>query len=195
MEEKLNRLYLECINELNSIGIDVLNKEIIGKINIDISTRSTKAYGYCKQEEPDKKYKSIKIYNYKRIVTYQKFKVHNIKISRWVLDLDDKIIKNTIIHELIHCIPYCNDHGKEFKKYASYINEKLGYNISRVGNKKEDYKKSNIEYIDEKESYNYKITCVNCGQTIFRKRLNRNFLRKYRCGICRGKFKIEAIKK
>ena len=78
MEEKLNRLYLECINELNSIGIDVLDKEIIGKINIDISNRSTKAYGYCKQEEPDKKYKSIKIYNYKRIVTYQKFKVHNI---------------------------------------------------------------------------------------------------------------------
>ena len=195
MEEKLNKLYLECINELNSIEINILDNEIIGKINIDISNRSSKNYGYCKQEEPDKKYKSIKIYNYKRIVTYQKFKVHNIKISRWVLGLDDKIIKNTIIHELIHCIPYCNNHGKEFKRYAAYINKKLGYNISRVGNKKEDYKKSNIEYIDEKESYNYKIICVNCGQTIFRKRLNRSFVRKYRCGICRGKFKIEVIKR
>ena len=195
MEEKLNRLYLECINELNSIGIDVLDKEIIGKIYIDISYRSIINYGYCKQEEPDKKYKTIKIYKNRRIVTYQKFNKHHIKISRWVLGLDDKIIKNTIIHEIIHCIPYCNNHGKEFKKYASYINEKLGYNISRVGNKKEDYKKSNIEYIDEKESYNYKIICVNCGQTIFRKRLNRNFSRKYRCGICRGRFKIEVIKK
>lgn len=44
------------------------------------------------------------------------------------------------MHELIHCIPFCNDHGIEFKKYANYINEKLGYNISRVGNKKVDYK-------------------------------------------------------
>lgn len=50
--------------------------------------------------------------------------------------INDGIIKNTIMHELIHCIPFCNDHGIEFKKYANYINEKLGYNISRVGNKK-----------------------------------------------------------
>ena len=69
---------------------------------------------------------------------------------------NDGIIKNTIMHELIHCIPFCNDHGIEFKKYAKYINEKLGYNISRVGNKKVDYKNSNIEY-KEKEVYNYKV--------------------------------------
>ena len=40
----------------------------------------------------------------------------------------DIIIKNTIIHELIHCLPKCTNHGKEFKKYAKIINEKLGYN-------------------------------------------------------------------
>ncbi len=48
------------------------------------------------------------------------------------MQLDKNIIKNTIMHELIHCMPYCNNHGAEFKKYARYINEKLGYNISRV---------------------------------------------------------------
>lgn len=26
MEEKLNKLYLECIDELNKIGIDILNR-------------------------------------------------------------------------------------------------------------------------------------------------------------------------
>ena len=45
-----------------------------------------------------------------------------IEISRWVLELKDDIIKNTIMHELIHCMPYCNNHGAEFKKYAKVIN-------------------------------------------------------------------------
>lgn len=193
MKNKLLTLYNQCIKELNSIGINILDEKIFGKIDISISNRSSKNYGYCKQEEPNKKYISVRKYNHRRVIKYQKFNVHHIKINRWVLDLDDKIIKNTIMHELIHCIPYCNDHGVEFKKYARYINEKLGYNISRVGNKKEDYNKSNLEYIEEKEGYNYKIVCSKCGQTIFRKRLNRNFLRKYRCGICNGRFSIKIL--
>jgi predicted RNA-binding Zn-ribbon protein involved in translation (DUF1610 family) len=164
----------------------------IGKIDIQISNRALKRYGCCKQETPDKKYKTVKKYRYRKVITYQKFEKHHICISKWVLELDDKIIKNTIIHELIHCIPYCNDHGENFKNYANYINEKLGYNISRLGNKEEDYKKSNIEY-KEKERYNYIITCDKCGQKIYRKRLNKDFVNKYKCGICKSKFKVEII--
>ncbi len=48
------------------------------------------------------------------------------------MELDEEIIKNTIMHELIHCMPYCNNHGKKFKEYAKYINKNLGYDISRV---------------------------------------------------------------
>ena len=109
------------------------------------------------------------------------------------MKLDEKIIKNTIIHELIHCIPYCNNHGKEFKKYATYINEKLGYNISRTGSPKEDYEKSNLEY-NELNVYKYKIICAKCGQEFFRKRLNKNFVRKYRCGKCGEKFQVFELK-
>ena len=130
----------------------------------------------------------------RKVISYQKFKIHHIYVSRWVMELNDGIIKNTIMHELIHCIPFCNDHGIEFKKYANYINEKLGYNISRVGNKKVDYKNSNIEY-KEKEVYNYKVKCVKCGQTFYRKRLNRNLTKKYRCGICGGRFDVFFLTK
>lgn len=192
MNKKLLKLYHECIKELNEIGINVLDESNFGKIDIQISKRSAKRYGCCKQENPDKKYKTVKKYKNRKIITYQKFKSHHIYISQWVLDLDDKIIKNTIIHELIHCIPFCNDHGESFKKYARYINGKLGYNISRVGNKEEDYKNSNIEY-KEKESYNYIITCEKCGQKIYRKRLSPNFIKKYSCGICKSKFKVEKL--
>jgi len=192
MEQKLKRIYLECVQELKIIGIDILNSEQIGTIDISLSKRNNKRYGCCKQEEPDVKTKYVEKVGRKRIIKYAKFNKHHIEISPWIMDLDENIIKNTILHELIHCLPNCNNHGDMFKKYANYINDKLGYNISRVGNKKEDYIKSNLEY-KEKESYNYHIKCINCGQEFFRKRLNRNFTRKYRCAKCGGKFKVENI--
>ena len=186
MEEKLQRIYKECIKELNSIGIDILKPEI-GEININISKRSTKRYGCCKQEEPDKTTKYYQKIGRRKYIKYGIYKKHSIEISSWVMELDEKIIKNTIMHEIIHCFPYCNNHGSEFKKYAKYINEKLGYDISRVGNKKEDYQKSNIEY-KETTKYKYKIICKKCGQTFYRQRLMKNLTRKYRCGKCGGKF-------
>lgn len=188
-EQKLNNLYAQVLQELASIGIDMKNKDIVGDIDIKISTRSTKRYGCCKQENPDKQYKIVKKIGRRKIVQYEKFKNHHIEISKWVLDLNDEIIKNTIIHELIHCIPFCNNHGEEFKKYANYINKKLGYNIKAKGNKKEDYEKSNLIY-EEDESYKYKIICEGCGQTIYRKRLNAKLLKRYRCGKCGGKLKL-----
>lgn len=192
MEAKLLKLYDECVQELKNIGIDVLNTEQIGTVDISISKRNNKRYGCCKQEKPEIKSKYIEKFGRKKIIRYAKFNKHNIEISPWLLELDEEIIKNTIIHEIIHCFPCCNNHGEQFKKYAKYINEKLGYNISRVGNKKEDYIKSNLDY-KEKEEYNYHIKCTNCGQSFFRKRLNRNFTRKYRCAKCKGKFLVETL--
>ena len=90
------------------------------------------------------------------------------------MQLDDNIIKNTIMHELVHCIPLCNNHGAEFKKYAKYINKKLGYNIQRVGNPKEDYEKCNLKYEEKVEKANYELECEKCGQQIFRQRFNVN---------------------
>ena len=109
------------------------------------------------------------------------------------MDLNEDIIKNTIIHELIHCIPDCNNHGKEFKRYAKLVNDKLGYNITRVGNKKEDYRKSG-QVLQENDSKNrYQIICEKCGQTYYRQRIAKNFTKKYLCGICKGRFIIKNI--
>lgn len=58
-DQKLNILYQQCLNELSTIGIDMQNKELVGNIDIKISTKATKRYGCCKQENPDKKYKII----------------------------------------------------------------------------------------------------------------------------------------
>lgn len=192
-DAKLEILYKQCIKELNSIGIDIYNIPHIGNIDISISKRNNKRYGCCKQEEPNEDSKIIEKVGRRRVVKYEIFNKHHIEISPWVMDLENEIIKNTIIHELIHCIPYCNNHGQQFKKYAKFINEKLGYNISRVGNKKQDYLKSNIEY-NEREEYKYHIRCTNCGQEFLRKRIKKDFIRKYRCGKCKGKLAIIYIK-
>lgn len=188
MEEKLIKLFDECKLELQSIGINVENKEIFGEIDINLSKRKTKRYGCCKQEAPDKKTR----YKIGKRIYYAKFQKHHIEISKWLMELNDNIIKNTIIHEIIHCIPNCNNHGKEFKKYSNIINENLGYNITRLGNKIEDYKASNLEFAEEKsKNYNYIIKCENCAQIYYRQRLSKNFFEKYRCGICKGKLKLK----
>ncbi|MBP3802254.1 MAG: SprT-like domain-containing protein [Clostridia bacterium] len=193
MDEKLIEIYNECVNELKLIGIDVLDEKRVGKIDIHLSKRNNKRYGCCKQEEPDKAYKTVIKQGWKRIIKYEKFNVHHIEISKWVMDLDKNIIKNTIIHELIHCMPYCNNHGLHFKKYANYINIKLGYNISRVGNKKEDFEKSNVEY-NEEELFKYKVICTKCGKEFYRKRMEKNFTRKYRCATCKGKLEVIQLR-
>jgi predicted SprT family Zn-dependent metalloprotease len=108
------------------------------------------------------------------------------------MELEESIIKNTIIHELIHCIPFCNNHGTMFKQYANLINSKCGYDIARTGNKKKDFEKSNIEF-NEIKHYKYRIVCKKCKQEFYRKRISRNFSRKYRCAKCGSKFEINFI--
>ena len=44
MEQKLHELYLECVNELKQIGIDILDQKQYGKIKISISKRNNKRY-------------------------------------------------------------------------------------------------------------------------------------------------------
>lgn len=132
MEEKLNQIYLECLLELEKIGIKLKDNYEIGVIDITISKRNNKRYGACKQEDPDKSTIYIEKSKRRKLIKYARFRKHHIEISPWVMELEESIIKNTIMHEIIHCMPYCNNHGAEFKKYAKYINENLGYDISRV---------------------------------------------------------------
>lgn len=169
-QENLNKIFEQCIGELKSINIDVQKNKTI---EIKINTRSKKRYGCCKKLSKD---------NYV------------IEISEWVMDLNEDIIKNTIIHELIHCMPKCNNHGDYFKKYATIINEKLGYNISRTGNKEKDFSKSNLEYVETPVKFKYRIVCENCNYNFLRQRVRKYFTRKYRCGKCGGKFKILKLR-
>ena len=93
MEAELNKLYKDCIEELKTIGIDI----DIRTIEIQLSKRNNKRYGCCKQEEPDKNTKYYEKIGNKKYIRYAKFNKHTIEISKWVMMLDESIIKNTII--------------------------------------------------------------------------------------------------
>lgn len=189
---KLEMIYKLCINEMKSIGIDFGNSMEYGEISILLAKRKSQSYGICKHLDPDLTTKYIE----KGKLKVRKYKRHEIYISKWVMELDDEIISNTIIHELIHCIPGCNNHGVNFKKIATYINDNTSYSIQRTGNIEEDYKKSNKEYVKiekKKQEYKYKIVCTNCKKEFFRVRVDKKKFKKYRCAYCLGKFKIEDL--
>ena len=42
MEQKLDKLYKECVNELKQIGIDILNEKQFGKIKYQYQKGTTK---------------------------------------------------------------------------------------------------------------------------------------------------------
>ena len=189
MQDKLKILYNDCIEELKSIKIDITNP-LVGDIDIKFSKGNPKRYGCCKQEEPDKNCYHIVRKGKNISIRYERFKKHHIEISKWVMSLNDEIIKNTIIHEIIHCFPGCNNHGATFKSYANYINKKLGYDISRVGNKEADYIKSNVEYNRNTAIYKYKIICQKCGQVFYRQRMKKDLIRKYCCSKCGGRLRL-----
>lgn len=54
-EELLQQLYLECIEELETIGISIGSKAI----KIQLSKRNNKRYGCCKPELPDEECKKV----------------------------------------------------------------------------------------------------------------------------------------
>lgn len=54
--------------------------------------------------------------------------IYRVFISKYMKDCTDNEIKNVIAHELIHCIPECNNHGTPYKLKA-FEAHRLGYNV------------------------------------------------------------------
>lgn len=160
----LNRIYNECYKEVVSCGIQPGNIT-----DVSINTRATTRWGQCVKKDGH----------------------FTINISERLLsdNIPDDGLKNTIIHEILHTCKDCQNHGKEWKKYASIINERYGYKIKRADTAKE----KGVSEDDLFANAKHKFTCTNCGNSIYRQReskFTRNYTR-YRCGICGGKLIME----
>lgn len=159
-ENKANKLFKSTINEIKDLIPLELNKI---ESNIKIANYKT-ALGKCRRSSLLNRY--------------------TIYLSKYLLECDEKLIKETIIHELIHTLKGCFNHGYNFIRYANFIKSKTGYNIV--------IKNSNPQF-GQKIQKKYKITCLDCGKVFYRHRLDKYAKMGYYKHACGGKLKIEQL--
>ena len=157
MDTIIHEVAAECFAELDKLGIEY------GYIlSIAVDNKSKQRLGLCKNTE-------------------EGFK---ITISNKLLNEDRKLLKETMMHEILHTCRGCLNHGDEWKRLATRVNNYYGYNIKRAVNRNELSSSSTNEYA-------HKIVCTKCGQEIFRAReckITRH-PELWRCAICDGELK------
>ena len=161
--KNLYKLFNECKTEITNCGYD------IGCVrNVKSNARFTRRLGQTSiVDEP-----------YSWDENRRRF---DIEISEKVLVDDYPTIytKEVILHELIHTLPGCFNHGERFKAVARTLNMKYGYNISRVASS------SSVACLAPQE-HKYEIQCPVCGKIFYRDRMS-DFVEnpnKYRHSTC-----------
>ena len=98
------------------------------------------------------------------------------------IDNDSKAemkLMSTIIHEVIHTIPGCFNHGVNFQACAYMISSKTCYKITTSAN-------SVYVGVSEESYSKYMIQCLNCNHKYYYQRRPKNWdnVSKYECTIC-----------
>ncbi len=110
---------------------------------------------------------------------------------------EERILRDTFAHELIHTIDGCMNHSKLFKYYASFVNAKLGCRVSSTFSvdlypalSPADKKVLDLR-AKHQTQYQYQVQCVDCKTTFNRQRKSKlvEHPERYRCGLCGGKLK------
>lgn len=104
---------------------------------------------------------------------------YTIKISEIAFQLGEKEVINTLIHELLHTVEGCFNHGYKWQNYAYKINRLYNLNIARTSS-------GEGLQID----YKYEIQCQECKNIIGRHKKSKVIEQpeNYRCK-CGGDFK------
>lgn len=167
--KNLQKLAQECLREADAIGIKYGHI-----VEFKINTRAKRRWGQ----------------------TTLNYDGYSISISNRLLqdDISDINCKNTIMHEILHTVDGCMNHGRKWKYLASIVNNIYGYNIKTHTSAQE--KGFSPEEIVKMNYNKYSFVCKKCGKIITRQRAS-SFTRnpeQYRHLNCGGEFKeITAI--
>lgn len=146
----------ECMSMLDEIGIEYGNVT-----SWEINTRAIKRWGQCRKRNGN----------------------YTISIASKLLEdsVDIKALETTVLHELLHTVNGCMNHGYNWQNVANKVNSRYGYNIKRTT--------SNEEKGIERTPYTYMVKCKDCGREIGRYKMSNVIQRpqNYRCGSCGGK--------
>ena len=108
-----------------------------------------------------------------------------IEIASFLLEADEKAIRQTLAHEILHTCPGCSNHGHAWRLWAALMNRLYGYQIRRA---------DSPEHlgITVDRPIKFLVICKKCGLTI--PRMKRSPLvqhpERYRCR-CGGSFFVE----
>lgn len=95
-----------------------------------------------------------------------------------------------IAHELVHTLPMCMNHGRNFKYWANYINNKIpDYMIST-------HIDCNNHILDKNIGFKYMCTCTACGNVdgYFRKTPAVENPLDFICGVCKAEDSLVITK-
>lgn len=88
-------------------------------------------------------------------------RAYTIKISQTLLadDAPVKALKETILHELLHAVDGCLDHGDKWTALVRKVNQTYGYSIRQV----DGYEEKGFDKDPMDAQYKYHLTCEKCG--------------------------------
>ncbi len=133
--DDIKKMVEVCREELGALGLQT------GEIaSVSFNSRAKTLFGRCRRERSG---------------------VYHIEIMTYLnrhRSLDD--IRQTIMHEVIHTLPGCGNHGEAFQKTARLVNETLGYRISTTSKLSKEAK--------EAVAFNYVLKCSHCGEELKR---------------------------
>ena len=109
LQDKLKNIVKECEGELRNIGIPF------------------KENYYFLIFPPELMYKNLG-------TTWKEADTIAINEILFNEKVDKKVLKQVVIHELLHTCEGTKGHNTVWKNYAKTVNEKLGYNISTYAN-------------------------------------------------------------
>lgn len=131
--EKIQEIFEFCKRLMNENNIPI-SKNIQNEIVIN--TRLRKTLAIC--EKKGKNY----------VITF----------NSHIMETDKNILIQIMLHELIHTIKGCLNHGPKFKKYCKILNDKYGFNIDT------HFPAREITYTNMTI---YRYTCSKCHKQFF----------------------------
>jgi len=159
---RLVQMMNESIIQLKHMGIPVSDR-IRG---IEPNSRAKKRLGSCRK------------------ISEPLGTAFRIDISTELYKADDDKLKTVLMHELLHTVKGCFNHGKKWKLMAATVNREMGLNIKTTAEMP-----AGSESNTSNPVYRYKIVCQSCGNTSYRVKRSKviEHPENYRCAKCGGK--------
>lgn len=157
---ELKNMLENCKIMLDGVGIKYGNIQ-----NLTINNRVKGRFGQCR--------KSGNIYS--------------IEISSFAM-IDNEKTFNTMMHELLHTVEGCMNHGSKWQNLASIVNKRYGLNITTRSEASEEQKEERLQ------SAKFILTCQNCKHENFyfrESKIIKNYS-KYKCN-CGGSLELKRL--